>query len=104
VLTTFDGSIEIRPWDKSEVQVVIEKRGRDHADVDQIDVKAEQHGNRIDVSIVEPKREHGFNLHLHSRSARLIVSMPASSDAGLAVTSHDVTQLNTSTFAGVTVR
>src|SRR6266404_4515137 len=25
-LGTFDGSIEIRPWDRSEVQVVIEKR------------------------------------------------------------------------------
>ena len=32
-LTTFDGSIEIRPWDKADVQVVIEKRGRDHDDV-----------------------------------------------------------------------
>ena len=32
-LTTFDGSIEIRPWDKADVQVVIEKRGRDNDDV-----------------------------------------------------------------------
>ena len=32
-LATFDGSIEIRPWDKADVQVVIEKRGRDHDDV-----------------------------------------------------------------------
>ncbi len=79
-LTTFDGSIEIRPWDKPDVEVVIEKRGRDHADVAEIEVKAEQHGNRIEVSIVEPKRDRGFNLHFHNRSARLIVSMPASSD------------------------
>ena len=79
-LTTFDGSIEIRPWDKPDVEVVIEKRGRDHADVAEIEVKAEQHGNRIEVSIVQPKRDRGFNLHFHNRSARLIVSMPASSD------------------------
>jgi len=79
-LTTFDGSIEIRPWDKPDVEVVIEKRGRDHADVAEIEVKAEQHGNRIEVGIVQPKREHGFNLHFGNRSARLIVSMPASSD------------------------
>jgi DUF4097 and DUF4098 domain-containing protein YvlB len=79
-LATFDGSIEIRPWDKPDVEVVIEKRGRDHADVAEIEVKAEQHGNRIEVSIVQPKRDHGFNLHFHNRSARLIVSMPASSD------------------------
>ena len=38
-LTTFDGSIEIRPWDKADVQVVIEKRGRDKDDVAAIEVK-----------------------------------------------------------------
>ena len=80
-LTTFDGSIEIRPWDKPDVQVVIEKRGRDHDDVAAIEVKVEQSGNRIEISIVEPKREHsGFNLHFNNRSASLIVSVPASAD------------------------
>jgi DUF4097 and DUF4098 domain-containing protein YvlB len=80
-LTTFDGSIEIRPWDKAEVQVVIEKRGRDHADVAAIEVKAEQHGDRVEISVTEPKRDHGgFNLHFNNRSAKLIVSVPASSD------------------------
>jgi DUF4097 and DUF4098 domain-containing protein YvlB len=79
-LTTFDGSIEIRPWDKPDVEVVIERRGRDHADVAQIEVTAEQHGNRIEVSVVQPKQDRGFGLHFHNRSARLIVSMPASSD------------------------
>ena len=80
-LATFDGSIEIRPWDKADVQVVIEKRGRDHDDVAAIEVKAEQHGNRIEISVTEPKREHtGFNLHFNNRSARLIVSVPAASD------------------------
>ena len=80
-LTTFDGSIEIRPWDKTDVQVVVEKRGRDHDDVSGIEVKAEQHGNRIEVSVTQPKRDRaGFGFHLHSRSARLIVSVPAASD------------------------
>jgi DUF4097 and DUF4098 domain-containing protein YvlB len=79
-LTTFDGSIEIRPWDKSDVQVVIEKHGRDHDDVAQIEVKAEQNGNRIEIATKEPHREHGFSLHFHSRSAKLIVSVPAASD------------------------
>jgi DUF4097 and DUF4098 domain-containing protein YvlB len=80
-LTTFDGSIEIRPWDKADVQVVIEKRGRDHDDVAAIEVKAEQHGDRIEISVTEPKRDHGgFNLHFHNRSAKLIVSVPASAD------------------------
>jgi DUF4097 and DUF4098 domain-containing protein YvlB len=79
-LTTFDGSIEIRPWDKADVEVVIEKRGRDHDDVAGLEVTAEQHGNRIEVSVVQPKGDRGFNLHFHNRSAKLIVSVPAASD------------------------
>jgi DUF4097 and DUF4098 domain-containing protein YvlB len=80
-LTTFDGSIEVRPWDKADVQVIVEKRGRDKDDVAAIEVKAEQHGDRIEVTVSEPKRDHaGFNFHFHNRSARLIVSVPAASD------------------------
>jgi DUF4097 and DUF4098 domain-containing protein YvlB len=78
-LTTFDGSIEVRPWDKDDVQVVIEKRGRDHDDVAAIEVKAEQHGNHIEISVTEPRRDH-MGLHFNHRSAKLIVSVPASSD------------------------
>jgi len=80
-LATFDGAIEIRPWDKADVQVVIEKRGRDKETVSAIDVKAEQHGDRIEISVTEPKRDHsGFRFHFDNRSARLIVSVPAASD------------------------
>ena len=79
-LATFDGSIEVRPWDKADVQVVIEKRGRDRDAVAAIEVKAEQHGDRIEITVTEPKRDHaGFIFHV-SRSARLIVSVPAASD------------------------
>jgi hypothetical protein len=81
VLTTFDGSIEVRPWDKADVQVIVEKRGRDHDDVSEIEVKAEQQGNRVDVAVKESRRDHkGFNLHFHNRSAKLIVSVPTASD------------------------
>src|SRR5580704_16240617 len=67
-LATFDGSIEVRPWDKADVQVVIEKRGRDRDAVAAIEVKAEQHGDRIEITVSEPKRDHGFLFHV-SRSA-----------------------------------
>ena len=77
-LSTFDGSIEIRPWDKADVEVVIEKHGRDMDDVAQMDVHVEQQGNHVQVSVTQPKRDHGFNFN--SRSAKLIVSLPASSD------------------------
>jgi DUF4097 and DUF4098 domain-containing protein YvlB len=79
--TTFDGSIEIRPWDKPEVQVVVEKRGRDKHDVDLIEVKATQDGNRVEVTVTEPKNRGGFNLEFNNhRSAKLFVSVPASAD------------------------
>ncbi len=80
-LTTFDGAIEIRPWDKADVQVVVEKRGRDKDDVAGLEVKSEQHGDRIEISVSEPRRNHtGFNFRFNNRSAKLIVSMPAASD------------------------
>ena len=51
VLSTFDGSIEIRPWDKPDVQVIVEKRGRDDAAISSIEVHAEQSGNRVVVDV-----------------------------------------------------
>ena len=81
VVTTFDGSIEIRPWDKPDVQVVVEKRGRDKNAVAAIEVHAEQNGNHVEVSVTEPKHVGGFDFHFGNfRSAKLLISLPASSD------------------------
>jgi DUF4097 and DUF4098 domain-containing protein YvlB len=79
VLTTFDGSIEIRTWDKPDVQVVVEKRGRDQNAVAAIEIHAEQNGNHVEVSVTEPKHT-GLNFHFGNRSAKLLISLPASSD------------------------
>ena len=81
-LSTFDGSIEIRPWDKPEVLVIVEKRARDKADADAIDIRSEQSGDHVVVEVKAAKGDHhglqfGWN---RSRSARLIVSMPPSSN------------------------
>src|SRR5436305_106605 len=77
-VTTFDGSIEIRPWDRPDVQVVVEKRGRNKAAVAAIEVHAEQKGDRVEVSVTEPKRVGGFDFHFGtSRSAKLLISLPA---------------------------
>lgn len=77
-VATFDGAIEIRPWDKPDVEVVIEKHARDKADADDIDVRAEQNGNHIMVE-VKSRRSEGLHIGFNvSRSARLIVSAPAS--------------------------
>jgi DUF4097 and DUF4098 domain-containing protein YvlB len=79
-LSTFDGSIEIRAWDKPEVQVIIEKRAVSKEAADSIEIHAEQNGNQVTVDVKTDKRSRfGINFHV-SRSAKLIVSAPATSN------------------------
>jgi Putative adhesin len=76
-LTTFDGAIEVRSWDRPEVLVEIEKRGPTREAVDALVVEVEQDGNKIAVEVKRPKSEtfSGFAFH-RSASAKLIVSVP----------------------------
>jgi hypothetical protein len=77
---TFDGSIEIRPWDKPEVEVVIEKHGKSKAATDAIEVRAEHDGNHVTVEARLANADgHGFHFSV-SRSAKLIVSLPKASN------------------------
>ncbi|OFW26164.1 MAG: hypothetical protein A3H97_15540 [Acidobacteria bacterium RIFCSPLOWO2_02_FULL_65_29] len=84
VLSTFDGSIEVRSWDQSEVLVVVEKHALDRQMVADIEVIAEQSGNRVTVEARLRPGRRGWGVN---RGARLIVSMPASAD--LRATSGD---------------
>ena len=77
-LSTFDGSIEIRAWDKPEVEVIVEKRASSKEAAQEIEIHTEQHGNQVTVDVKAPRMT-GFAIHF-SRSAKLIVSMPASSN------------------------
>ena len=75
-LTTFDGAIEVRGTDSSQVLVEIEKRGPTREAVDELRVEATQEGRRIDVEVKRPSREGMvFGIHV-STSAKLIVSVP----------------------------
>jgi hypothetical protein len=76
-LTTFDGAIEVRSWDRPEVVVEIEKRGPTREAVDGLVVEVEQDGSKIAVEVKRPKSETltGFGFH-RSASAKLIVSVP----------------------------
>jgi len=80
-VTTFDGAIEIRSWDRSEVLVEIEKRGGTKEAVDGLVIEAKQDGNRVTVDVKRPKAENftGFGIH-HSASASLVVSVPSKTD------------------------
>lgn len=76
-LTTFDGRIEVRGWDRNEVTIGIEKRGQDKEAVDRIQVLAEQKGKVITVDV----RHSGSTTYIGigsftSPSARLVVNAP----------------------------
>jgi hypothetical protein len=76
-LYSFDGSIEVRSWDKPEVLVQVEKRGQDKDVVAKIEILAEQKDSKI---LVEARYSGktgfiGFGVY-HSPSARLVASVP----------------------------
>jgi DUF4097 and DUF4098 domain-containing protein YvlB len=86
-LRTFDGSIEVRTWDKADVHVTIERHAFDEADAKAIEVDARQDGNRIVVEVRKPAGEMFNWFGMRSRRANLIVSVPRSS--ALSATSGD---------------
>jgi DUF4097 and DUF4098 domain-containing protein YvlB len=76
-VSTFDGSVEIRSWDRSEVLIEVEKRGQDKDAVSKISVTADQKGNHINVDATHAGRTRIVGIgHFTSPSARLIVSVP----------------------------
>ncbi len=83
-LATFDGAIVIRGWDRHEVSVEIEKRGRDKAAAEAIDIVAEQKGDVIRVEArkkdLADERTMSIGWSGQSRSAKMVVSVPTGSD------------------------
>jgi hypothetical protein len=77
-LSTFDGSIEVQPWDRQQVSVTIERHARSKDAADRLDVRATQDGNKVTVEIRRPAGgSAGFGWGDRA-SAKLIVQMPAS--------------------------
>jgi len=74
-LTTFDGTIEVRGWERNEVLVEVEKAGPDQAVVDRIELRASQVGDAITIEATEPSplTRTGFRI---GPSASLVVSVP----------------------------
>jgi DUF4097 and DUF4098 domain-containing protein YvlB len=77
-LTTFDGAIEVRSWDRPEVLVQIDKRGPDKESLATIDVVSEQKGDVIQIEARHtPTRTHFVGLGFFvSASAKIIASVP----------------------------
>jgi DUF4097 and DUF4098 domain-containing protein YvlB len=75
-LTTFDGSIEVRAWDRQEVYVEIEKRAADETWLQKLEVKTEQVANRITIEVRQPTGQSRLFHVGSSPSARLIAAVP----------------------------
>lgn len=78
-LATFDGSVEIRGWDRPEVVVEVEKQAPDQATADRIKVESKQDGDAITVNVPRPSGFEAGNWR-QSPSASLIVSVPLHTD------------------------
>jgi hypothetical protein len=74
-LSTFDGSIEVRGWDRNEVAVEVEKVGPDQQTVERIQVKAAQDGDAITIDVPKPSPLETSGLR-RTPSANLVVSVP----------------------------
>ena len=74
-LSTFDGSIEVRGWDRDEVVVEVEKVGPDQATVDRIQVSATQDGGAITIDVQKPSPLERTGMG-RTPSANLVVSVP----------------------------
>ena len=77
-LITFDGSIDVRSWDRNEVAVTIERRAPTAEEARRLEVRTEQNGDRVHVEVVRPK---GSDVHWGmGPSASLKVTLPRASN------------------------
>jgi hypothetical protein len=78
-LETFDGSIEVRSWNRNEVLIVVEKRARDREAIDGIRIDSRQDGDRIVFGAREEERRGRHRGFGQGSSARLIATVPVAS-------------------------
>ena len=77
-LSTFDGSIEVRGWDRDEVVVEVEKVGPDQATAERIQVTATRNGSAITIDVRKPSPLETTGMR-RTPSANLVVSVPLKS-------------------------
>lgn len=58
-ITTFDGHVTVRGWDKAEVSYTATKHGEDEESLRQISIRGEQQGQTISVNATNPNSYHG---------------------------------------------
>lgn len=81
-LTTFDGSVEVRAWDRQEVRVEIERYGSSREAAEAVSIVATQDGDHVTVEARPPSGGRwGMNSLAHiSNGAKLVAHVPSSCD------------------------
>lgn len=77
-LETFAGAIEVRSWDRPEIEIEVESRAMDRSLLDEIKVAAAQEGDGVTLTVTGPARYTGgvtVGINISPR-ARLRVVMP----------------------------
>ena len=75
-IRTFDGSIELRSWDRDEILLDIERRAETAVDAKVIEVETSEAGGNVLIEAKRPDRR-GFLMHMHrSPSVRMLVTVP----------------------------
>ena len=82
-LSTFEGRIEVRGWDRSEVRVVVEKRAASRERLEEIEIETVQSGDRVRVAARRDDTAGfrvSFSMRGNRQSAGLIASVPYESN------------------------
>jgi hypothetical protein len=76
-IRTFDGSIEIRPWDRAEILVDIERRAGSEAEARRIVIETSNQDGVVRIEARSPERD-GFFEHAGGRSpsVRMLIAVP----------------------------
>jgi hypothetical protein len=103
-LDTFDGAIEVHAWDRSEIEVVVEKQAQDEALLDQITVEKTQEGDTVSVRVRGPAQSGTSGVVIgvsYSPSARLRVAVPKATALDLRSGDGSITVEDTSGAASL---
>jgi len=81
-ITTFDGRVTVRGWDKQEVSYTATKHAYDEQGLKLITIRAQQHGQSISIN-AEPGNDHSGSVHLDVFVPRRSAIHVSSGDGGL---------------------
>ena len=77
-IRTFEGSVQVRTWDRDEILVDMEKQASTIEDAREIEVETSEAGGDVRIEAKNPRRDHNFRIFGSWRSPRvhLVITVP----------------------------